>query len=177
MSLRSFGSDSPKPGARVYVDQTAVVIGRVVLADDVSIWPLCVIRGDVNGITVGARTNIQDASVVHVTHERERGGGFTVAVGEDVTIGHRVTLHGCKVGNRCLIGMGALVMDGAVIEDEVLLAAGSVVPQRKRLETRSLYLGNPACRVRALTAAEIADFAYSATHYVKLKDRYLAADG
>jgi carbonic anhydrase/acetyltransferase-like protein (isoleucine patch superfamily) len=162
-------------GARVWIDPTAVVIGRVALADDVSIWPQCVLRGDVNAIRVGARTNVQDGSVFHVTHEREPGGGFELSVGADVTVGHRVILHGCTVGDRCLVGMGAVVMDGVVMEEEVLLAAGSVVPPGKRLEARSLYVGNPARRARLLTASEVVDLAYAAAHYTKLKERYLAA--
>jgi carbonic anhydrase/acetyltransferase-like protein (isoleucine patch superfamily) len=172
--LRAFGPDQPALGARVFVDPTALVLGRVTLAADVSIWPFCAVRGDVNTIAVGARTNAQDASVLHVTHEREgQGSGQPLVVGADVTIGHRVILHGCTVGDRCLIGMGAIVMDGVVVEDDVLLAAGSIVPPGKRLQARSLYLGNPARRVRALTAAEVASLAYSAAHYVELKDRYL----
>jgi carbonic anhydrase/acetyltransferase-like protein (isoleucine patch superfamily) len=172
--LRPFGADQPAIGARVYVDPTALVIGRVTLGDDASVWPMCVLRGDVNEIRVGARTNVQDASILHVTHEREGpDSGLPCVLGEDVTVGHRVTLHGCTVGNRCLIGMGAIVMDGAVVEDEVLLAAGSVVPPGKTLQARSLYLGNPARRVRTLSAAEVADLAYSASHYVKLKESYL----
>jgi carbonic anhydrase/acetyltransferase-like protein (isoleucine patch superfamily) len=174
--LNRFGTDRPRVGPRAYVDPTALVIGRVELGEDASIWPMCVLRGDVNVICVGARTNVQDASVLHVTHEREGpGSGFACILGADVTVGHRVTLHGCTVGDRCLIGMGAIVMDGAVIEDEVLLAAGSVVPPAKHLQARSLYLGNPARRVRALTARELEDFAYSAAHYVKLKDSYASA--
>ena len=177
MSLRAFGPDYPQLGARVFVDPTALVSGRVTLEDDVSVWPMCVLRGDVNTIDVGARTNVQDGSVLHVTHEREgAGGGHPLVVGADVTIGHRVILHGCTVGARCLIGMGAIVMDGVLIEDEVLLAAGSVVPPGKRLQARSLYLGNPARRVRALSAAEIESLAYSAAHYVKLKDQHAATN-
>jgi carbonic anhydrase/acetyltransferase-like protein (isoleucine patch superfamily) len=175
VSLRAFGTDHPALGARVYVDPTALVIGRVRLAEDVSVWPMCVLRGDVNTIEVGARTNVQDASVLHVTHEREgQGSGQPLVIGADVTIGHRVILHACAVGDRCLIGMGAIVMDGAVIEDDVLLAAGSVVPPGKRLQARSLYLGNPARRFRVLTAAEVESLAYSAAHYVELKDQHAA---
>jgi carbonic anhydrase/acetyltransferase-like protein (isoleucine patch superfamily) len=171
--LSPFGSDRPLLGARVYIDSTALVIGRVVLGDDASVWPMCVLRGDVNAIRVGARTNVQDASILHVTHEREGpGSGLECILGADVTVGHRVTLHGCTIGDRCLIGMGAIVMDGAVVEDEVLLAAGSVVPPGKQLQSRSLYLGNPARRVRALTARELEDLAYSAAHYVNLKNNY-----
>ena len=173
MPLNAFGSERPRLGARVYVDPTAIVIGRVELGEDASVWPMCVLRGDVNAVRVGARTNVQDASILHVTHERDGpGSGFACILGADVTVGHRVTLHGCTVGDHCLIGMGAIVMDGAVIEDEVLLAAGSVVPPGKHLQARSLYLGNPARRVRALTARELEDLAYSAAHYVKLKDQY-----
>lgn len=173
MSLRSFDGVAPSLGSRVYVDATALVVGRVTLGDDASVWPLCVVRGDVNEIRVGARTNVQDASVLHVTHEREGpGSGYALIVGEDVTIGHRVTLHGCTVGNRCLIGIGSIVLDGAVIEDDVLLGAGSLVPPGKRLESGALYLGNPARRVRALTAAEREMLRYSAKHYVALKERH-----
>jgi carbonic anhydrase/acetyltransferase-like protein (isoleucine patch superfamily) len=176
--LRPYGADRPLLGAHVYIDETAIVIGRVELGDEVSVWPMCVLRGDVNAIRVGARSNVQDGSILHVTHERDgAGSGFPCVVGADVTIGHRVTLHGCTIGDRSLIGMGALVMDGAVVEDEVLLAAGSVVPPGKRLHSRYLYLGNPARRLRALTSDEIADFAYSAAHYVRLKQDYAATPG
>lgn len=174
MPLRSFGADRPAIGARVYVDPAALVIGRVTLGDDASVWPMCVLRGDVNEIRIGARTNVQDASILHVAHERDGpGSGLACILGEDVTVGHRVTLHACTVGDRCLIGMGSIVLDGVVVEDEVLLAAGSVVPPGKRLQARSLYLGNPARRVRGVSAAEIEGFAYSAAHYVKLKNSYL----
>lgn len=173
MSLRPWGDVMPTLGARAWVDPAAVVIGQVTLGEDASVWPMAVARGDVNTIHIGARSNIQDASVLHVTHDGPYSpGGMPLVIGEEVTIGHHVTLHACTVGNRCLIGMGTAILDGAVLEDEVFLAAGSLVPPGKRLEHRSLYRGSPARRVRELTAEELAMLAYSAAHYVRLKDRY-----
>ncbi|MGH8292862.1 MAG: gamma carbonic anhydrase family protein [Gammaproteobacteria bacterium] len=178
MPVRGFQSQAPILGQRVYVDDTALVIGRVVLADDVSLWPYVVARGDVNAISIGARSNIQDLSVLHATHDGPYSpGGFALAVGEEVTVGHRCILHACTVGDRCLIGMGSIVMDGALIEDEVLLAAGSLVGPGKRLETGYLYRGSPARKLRPLIAQERDMLRYSAAHYVGLKDHYLSVAG
>ena len=173
MAIRDYQGVSPLLGARVYVDECAVVIGRVVLGDDASVWPLVVVRGDVNRIEIGARTNIQDGSVLHVVHDGPAmPGGLPLVIGDDVTVGHKVMLHAVRIGHRCLIGMASVVLDGAVIEDEVILAAGSVVPSGKRLASHGLYLGNPAKRVRELTSAEIGGLLYNAHHYVKIKDTY-----
>jgi carbonic anhydrase/acetyltransferase-like protein (isoleucine patch superfamily) len=158
----------------VYVDDCALVIGRVTLGDDASIWPFAVARGDVNRIEIGARTNIQDGCVLHVVHDGPIPGGIPLIIGDDVTVGHKAMLHAAHVGHRCLIGMAAVILDGAVLEDEVIVAAGSVVPPGKRLSSRGLYLGNPAKRVRELTAAEIGGLLYSARHYVKIKDAHRA---
>ncbi|MEO0974214.1 MAG: gamma carbonic anhydrase family protein [Pseudomonadota bacterium] len=175
MTLRRFKSHTPRLGERVYVDETALVIGQVALADDVSVWPGTVIRGDVNQIQIGRRSNVQDACVCHVTHDGPYApGGFALTVGEDVTIGHRVVIHGCTIGDRVLIGMGAIVMDGAVVESEVLLGAGALVPQGKRLQSGYLYAGVPARQTRELSDEERASLAYSAQHYVKMKNAYLA---
>lgn len=175
MSIRPFSGIHPVIGERVYVDEAAVVIGRVTLADDVSLWPGVVARGDVNSITVGARSNIQDLTVLHVTHDGPYSpGGFPLVIGADVTVGHKCLLHACTIGDRCLIGMGAIVMDGAVVEDEVLLGAGSLVSPGKRLGSRFLYRGSPAQKIRPLTAEEREMLRYSAAHYVRLKGRYLA---
>ncbi len=172
--MRSFDGKNPVLGQRVYVDETAVVIGRVTLGDDASMWPMSVARGDVNTITIGARTNIQDGSVLHVTHDGPyTPGGTPLVIGDDVTVGHKVTLHACAVGNRCLIGIGSIVLDGATFEDDVFLGAGSLVPPGKTLLARSLYRGQPARRVRELSDEELQSLAYSAKHYVRLKDRYL----
>ncbi len=172
--LRPFLHHIPEVGEHVFVDPSAVVIGRVALADDVSIWPLVVARGDVNYIEIGARSNIQDGSVLHVASKRNAlPDGYPLIVGEDVTVGHKVMLHGCSVGDRCLIGMGALVMDGAVIDSDVLLAAGSLVAPGKVLESGYLYQGRPARRVRKLTEAELDKLRTGAAHYVTLKNAYL----
>lgn len=176
MALRDYQGISPILGARVYVDECALVIGRVVLGDDASVWPFAVARGDVNRIEIGARTNIQDGCVLHVVHDGPaKPGGLPLIIGDDVTVGHKAMLHGARIGHRCLIGMAAVVLDGAVIEDEVVLAAGSVVPPNKRLESHGLYLGNPAKRVRELSTEEIVRLLYSAQHYVKVKDSHRIA--
>jgi len=175
MSIRSYTGIKPVIGQRVYIDEAAVVIGKVTLADDASLWPFAVARGDVNSISVGARTNIQDASVLHVTHDGPYSpGGMPLLIGADVTVGHKCLLHACTIGDRCLIGMGSIVMDGAVVESDVLLGAGSLVSPGKRLESGFLYRGGPAQKVRPLTDQERAMLLYSAQHYVRMKDRYLA---
>ena len=175
MTPRPFEGETPVVGARAWIDPSAVVIGRVDIGEDASLWPTAVARGDVNFIRIGARSNIQDGSVLHVTHDGPYSpGGLPLLVGEEVTVGHRVMLHACTVGDRCLLGMSSTVMDGAVLEDEVLLAAGSLVPPGKRLAAKSLYRGSPARRVRALSAEELEMLRYSAAHYVRLKDRYRA---
>ncbi|MES1992990.1 MAG: gamma carbonic anhydrase family protein [Pseudomonadota bacterium] len=173
MSLRPYLDVLPQLGERVYVDPAASVIGQVMLADDVSIWPGAVVRGDVNVIHIGARSNIQDGAVCHVTHDGPYSpGGAALTVGGDVTVGHRAVLHACTIGARCLIGMGALVLDGAVLEEEVMLGAGALVPPGKRLDSGWLYVGSPARPARLLREAERGFLAYSAAHYVRLKDRY-----
>jgi len=161
-------------GQRVMVDATSVVIGDVRVADDVGIWPLVAIRGDVNYVQIGARSNIQDGSVLHVTHKASYNPeGNPLIIGEDVTVGHKVMLHGCTVGNRVLVGMGSILLDGVVVEDDVMIGAGSLVPQNKRLASGFLYLGSPVKQIRPLTEAEIAGLKYSANNYVKWKDDYL----
>lgn len=171
MTTRSFRGVEPRLGARAFVDPTALVIGDVELGEDVSVWPMTVIRGDINRIRIGARSNIQDGSVLHVTSPH--GGndeGWPLVVGEDVVVGHKVTLHGCRIGNRVLVGIGSIVLDGAVVEDEVMIGAGCVVPPGKRLESGGLYVGNPARRQRDLTEAERARIPVMARTYVGLKD-------
>ena len=174
MKLRAFGEHRPVAGRGVYVDPMAVVIGQVTLGDDVSLWPGTVVRGDVNEIHIGQRSNIQDGSVLHVTHDGPYSpGGLPLLIGNDVTVGHQVTLHACEIGERCLIGMTSCVMDGAVLEDDVMLAAGSLVAPGYRLSAGSLYRGRPAKRVRDLQEDEFEMLRYLAAHYVRLKNRYL----
>jgi carbonic anhydrase/acetyltransferase-like protein (isoleucine patch superfamily) len=174
MSVRPFEGQMPELDEGVYIDNDATVIGRVSVGEDSSIWPACVVRGDINTISIGARTNIQDGSVLHVTHDSDYApGGYSLNIGDEVTVGHKAMLHACSIGNRCLIGMSAIILDGAVIEDEVVIGAGSLVAPGKRLESGYLYLGQPARRVRKLSQKELDYFFYSAGHYVRLKDRYL----
>jgi carbonic anhydrase/acetyltransferase-like protein (isoleucine patch superfamily) len=176
MSPRPYRSITPTLGARVYIDPAAVVIGKVTIGDDASIWPTAVLRGDVHEITIGARTSIQDGCVLHVTHDGPFSpGGRALVVGSDVTVGHRAVLHACTVGNACLVGMGSLLLDDVVVEDYVMIGAGSVVTPGKRLTSKGLYMGSPARRARDLTAREIEFLSYSAAHYVKIKDEYLRA--
>jgi len=173
-NVRPYQGTSPSIGDGVYIDSAAVVIGNVIIGDDSSIWPMAVVRGDVNFIRIGARSNIQDGSVLHVTHAHsEVPGGHPLIIGDEVTVGHNVTLHGCTVGDHSLIGIGSTVLDGAVLDAGVLLGAGSLVPPGKHLEGGYLWLGSPVRRVRPLSDAEKARFSYSAKHYVKLKDHYL----
>lgn len=175
--LRPFQKIRPKVGQRVMLDPSSVVIGDVRLADDVSIWPLVAIRGDVNYVDIGARTNIQDGSVLHVTHKSSYNPvGNPLIIGEDVTVGHKVMLHGCTIGHRVLVGMGSILLDGVVVEDDVMIGAGSLVPQNKRLESGYLYLGSPVKQVRPLKEAELEGLKYSANNYVRWKDEYLDQD-
>ncbi|CPR16540.1 carbonic anhydrase, family 3 [Brenneria goodwinii] len=164
----------PIIGENVMIDASSVVIGKVTLGNDVSIWPLVAIRGDVNDIHIGARSNIQDGSVLHITHGSEKNPeGNPLIIGEDVTVGHKAMLHGCTIGNRVLVGMGSIILDGAVIEDDVMIGAGSLVPPRKHLESGYLYLGSPAKKIRPLSQEEIEGLEYSAANYVRWKNDYI----
>ncbi|NVF16348.1 gamma carbonic anhydrase family protein [Vreelandella maris] len=174
-ALRGYQGIEPQLGERVYIDPASVVIGDVVLGDDCSVWPMTVIRGDMHRIRIGARTSVQDGSVLHITHASDFSpDGFPLTIGDDVTIGHKAILHGCTLGSRILVGMGAIVMDGAVVEDEVIIAAGAVVTPGKHLESGYVYAGNPAKAMRPLKDKERAFFPYTAGNYVKLKERFLA---
>ncbi|HLA32158.1 MAG TPA: gamma carbonic anhydrase family protein [Pseudomonas sp.] len=174
-ALRTYQNIAPQLGERVFVDACAVVLGDVVIGADSSVWPLVVIRGDMHSIRIGERSSIQDGSVLHITHAGPfNPDGYPLTIGDDVTVGHKVILHGCSVGNRVLIGMGSIVMDGAVIEDEVVLGAGSLVPPGKRLVSGYLYVGSPAKQARPLSDKELSYFRYSADNYVKLKDLHIA---
>ena len=175
-ALRSYRGISPQLGQRVYVDPAATVIGAVELGDDVSIWPGAVLRGDVQRIRVGARSNIQDGAIVHVTHDGLYSpGGFPCLIGSDVTIGHGAVVHACTIGDGCLIGMHATVMDGASIGEFGFIGAGSLLAPGKTVGAGELWVGNPARFVRKLSDRQIEQLRYSANHYVHLKDEYLAA--
>ncbi len=164
----------PVLGLRVFVSQQAHVSGAVRLGDDVSIWPMAVLRGDVNRITIGDRCNIQDNAVLHVTHEGpDTPGGGPLILAEEVTVGHGAILHACSIGPRCLIGMGAIVMDNVELAAEVMIAAGAVVTPGTQVPSGTLWKGNPARWSRELSEREIKMLRYSAEHYVRLKDLYL----
>jgi carbonic anhydrase/acetyltransferase-like protein (isoleucine patch superfamily) len=174
-NLRSFRGIVPRLGARVYVDPAATVIGDVELADDASIWPGAVARGDVHFIRIGARSNVQDGAVIHVTHDGPyTPGGFPTLIGADVTIGHGAVVHACIIEDACLIGMHATVLDGATVKKHGFVGAGSVIPPGKVVGERELWLGNPARMVRVLSDAQVEALYYSAANYVRLKDTYLA---
>ena len=177
-AIRSFNHNMPVLGARVYVDDSAVVIGNVIIGDDSSVWPTAVIRGDMNSICIGARTSIQDGAVLHITHPSDYNpGGYALTIGDEVTVGHKAVLHGCTVHNRSLIGIGAIILDGAVVEEEVIIAAASLVPPGKRLESGFLYKGSPVVKARALVEKERQFFTYTAQNYVRLKNQYLPKTG
>ncbi len=174
-ALRSFKGIRPFVGNNVYIDSMSVLVGDIYLDDDVSIWPMVAARGDVNSIKIGARSNIQDGTVLHVTHKSESNpDGYPLTIGDDVTVGHKAMLHGCTIGNRVLVGMGTLILDNAKIEDDVMIGAGSLVPPGKVLESGYLYVGSPVKQVRPLNEKERTFLGYSAAHYVRLKDYYIA---
>ncbi|MES9828468.1 MAG: gamma carbonic anhydrase family protein [Candidatus Thiodiazotropha sp.] len=171
--LRRFETNYPDIAEDAYVDEDAIVIGDVTIASQSSVWPMCIIRGDVHRISIGARSNIQDGSILHVSHDSfYQPGGSPLVIGEGVTVGHKVLLHGCEVADDCFIGMGSIILDGAVIEPLTMLGAGSLVPQGKRLEGGYLWLGQPARRVRPLSDREKEIMLYNAEHYVKLAQRH-----
>ncbi|MCY7355269.1 MAG: gamma carbonic anhydrase family protein [Lysobacter sp.] len=176
-TVRPYLDTLPQLGERVYIDPAATVIGDIVLGDDVSIWPMTVVRGDVNFIRIGARSNVQDGTVIHVSHDGPHAklGGFATIIGEDVTIGHKAIIHACRIEDAALIGMGAIVLDGAVVKKHGFVGAGALVAPGKIVGEGELWLGNPAKKVRMLSDAEIEALYYSAQHYMRLKDRYLAA--
>jgi len=177
MKISKYLGTSPRLAERIYLHESAQIIGDVQLGDDSSVWCNAVLRGDVNHIVVGCCTNIQDFVMCHVSHKTERKPlGSPLTIGDHVTIGHGVILHGCTIGNECLIGMGTIVMDDAVIGSQVMVGAGSLVPPQKHLESGFLYVGRPVKRVRRLTAVEVAYLRYSAEHYLRVKNNYLAGE-
>ncbi|WP_261903338.1 gamma carbonic anhydrase family protein [Vibrio fortis] len=173
-SIRSYKGIAPEIGQGVYIDETAVLVGDIKIGDDSSVWPLVAARGDVNHIHIGQRTNIQDGSVLHVTHKnKENPEGYPLIIGDDVTIGHKVMLHGCTIQDRVLVGMGAIILDNVIVEQEVMIGAGSLVPPNKVLESGYLYVGSPVKQARPLTNKELAFLQKSADNYVQNKNDYL----
>ncbi len=172
--LKNYLKYSPKIGEQAWVAENAMVIGRCEIGKDSSVWFGSVVRGDVNYIKIGDRSNIQDLSIIHVTvAPKGTKVGYPVIIGNDVTIGHKVTLHGCIIGNACLIGMSATLLDGCEIGEESMVAAGSLVTQNKKFSPRSMIMGAPAKVIRQLTEEEIEDIYRSAQNYVSSKNDYL----
>ena len=175
-AIRPFRNTHPVLGQRTSIDPACTIIGEVELGDDVSVWPGTVIRGDVNHVRIGARSNVQDGTVIHVSHASPYNkGGYPTLVGEGVTIGHGCIIHACTIGDYCLVGMGACILDGAVIEAHAFIAAGAVVGPGKHVRSGELWAGNPARLMRQLSEQDIEGLRYSADHYVRLKDQYLTA--
>ena len=175
--IRTFEGTTPVIAASSYIDEAAVVIGKVTIGEHSSIWPTTVIRGDVNTITIGDRTSIQDGSVLHVNHDAASNpGGDPLSVGSYVTVGHKVMLHGCTIEDHCLIGMSSTILDKAVVESNTMIGAGSLVSPGKTLESGYLYMGMPARQVRKLTDAELAYIDYAADYYARLKEKHRVTD-
>lgn len=168
--VRPYGDRTPKIHPTVFLAENAVVIGDVEIGEDSSVWYGAVIRGDVNWIRIGKRTNIQDNTVVHVTHQR-----YPTWIGDYVTVGHSVILHGCKIGNYVLVGMGAVVMDGVEVEDYVLIGAGALLTPNKKFPSGVLVAGVPARVVRDLREEEVEMIKNSAENYVRYKEAYLSS--
>lgn len=173
----SFRHYSPELGKNTWVAPNATLIGDVRLGEDVSIWFGAVVRGDVHRIEIGDRSNIQDNSVVHVTHhkgeERSDTDGQPTIIGNDVTVGHNVILHGCTIEDFCLIGMGAIIIDGAVIGRESIVGAGAMVTKGKKFPPRSLIVGSPAKVARELSDEEVEELKVAPTRYVGFKNDYI----
>ncbi|MFC3194747.1 gamma carbonic anhydrase family protein [Marinicella sediminis] len=177
-NIRPFQHHHPDIDPSAYIDEAAVVIGEVSIAADASVWPMTVIRGDVHHIHIGAQSNIQDNSVLHVTHRSDHNpDGGPLIIGQGVTVGHGAILHACRIDDYCLIGMGATVLDDAHMEHHSMLGAGSLLSPGKVIRSGELWLGNPARMVRRLSTAEMESLDYSARHYVKLKDLYKGPTG
>ena len=175
--IRSFNNIEPKIDKTAYVDEQSTVIGNVTIGKDSAIWPQVVVRGDINSIKIGDRTNIQDGSILHVTHASEFcPSGYALSIGNDVTVGHSAVIHACTIKDTVLIGMGSIILDGATINSECMLAAGSLVGPGKELESGYLYVGSTAKKLRELSDRELDFLLYSAKGYVDLKNQYMSLE-
>lgn len=162
MTIRAFKGISPQIPQSCFVEDSAQIIGDVILGEDSSVWFNSVLRADVNPIRIGARTNVQDLTMIHVLHEK-----YGTTLGNDVTVGHHVVLHGCKIGNRVLVGMGAVLMDGVEVEDDCIIAAGALLTPGTRIPAGCLAVGSPAKVRRPLTLEERQWLLQSAQNYVR----------
>ena len=166
--IRCYQGKGPTIAASAYIDAAAVIIGDVVIGEDSSIWPLCVVRGDVNYIRIGARTNVQDGAILHVMKDE-----CPLILGDDITVGHGATLHGCTIESRCLIGMRATILNGVMVGEGSIVAAGTLVTERTIIPPRSLVVGSPGKITRTLTAIDQATIDRYAQRYVEYKNIYL----
>jgi carbonic anhydrase/acetyltransferase-like protein (isoleucine patch superfamily) len=167
--LRAYRGTSPVVHPSAYVDESAQIVGDVVIGAESSVWMLAVIRGDVNAIRIGARTNVQDGTIVHVQRETH-----PTTIGDDVTIGHGAIVHGCTIANRCLIGMGAILLNGVTVGEDSIVAAGSLLPEGSSVPPRSLVMGSPAKVKRSLSEPEVALVLSYAQNYVRYRLDYMA---
>jgi carbonic anhydrase/acetyltransferase-like protein (isoleucine patch superfamily) len=175
MSLRIYDSKQPYVAMGAYVDHSALLVGDVEIGEDSSVWPMAVLRGDLHSIRIGNCTNIQDGAILHITHPSPfNNNGYTVTIGDEVTVGHGAILHGCTIKDRCLIGTGAIILDGAVVESDVIVAAGALVPSKTVLKSGFVYMGSPAAQTRAITDEDRAFIKHSAQNYILLKNQYMA---
>ena len=165
----------PRFGQKTWIAPDATIVGNVETGEDCSVWFGCVVRGDVHKIRIGDRTNIQDLTMIHVTHFKspDMSDGHPTIIGSDVTVGHRVMLHGCTIEDGCLIGMNSTILDGAVIGKESIVGAGALVTGGKKFPPRSLIIGSPAKAIRPLTDDEVAELYASAKRYVAFKEDYI----
>jgi carbonic anhydrase/acetyltransferase-like protein (isoleucine patch superfamily) len=170
--IRNYLGHAPQIAASAYIDPQAVVIGDVVIGEHSSVWPCAVLRGDVNFMRIGARTNIQDGSVLHVMRDTN-----PLILGDNVTVGHGVVLHGCTIESRCLIGMGSIILNGAKIGAGSIIAAGTLVPERTIVAPGSLFMGQPGKLRRALTPEDLESIDRYAQRYVEYKDTYKSESG
>jgi len=173
MTIREFKNLKPLIHETAYIDDRCTIIGDVTIGMESSVWPETVIRGDVQKVLIGERTNIQDGSILHVTSDNNfTPGGFPLIIGDDVTIGHGAILHACTIRSKSLIGIGSIILDGAVIESNSMIAAGSLVSPNKIIKSGMLYKGSPAKPARELTKKEIEYISFSSKHYVKTMKEY-----
>lgn len=172
-NIRTFDDFTPQIHASAWIDPSAVIIGDTHIGAHSNVWPNVTIRGDIHKIRIGEHTNIQDNSLLHISHDSQYlPGGAPLIIGNYVTVGHQVTLHGCRIADFCLIGMGSIVLDNAQVAERVMIGAGSLVPPGKQLESGYLYVGSPVKQIRELKPSELEFLEYSAAHYCELAQRH-----
>jgi carbonic anhydrase/acetyltransferase-like protein (isoleucine patch superfamily) len=168
--IKEYDGHKPVIHSSAFSSKNSLIIGRVSLAEGVSVWPGCVLRADIEDILVGANTNIQDGALVHPDR------GLPVIIGKNVTVGHGAIIHGCRIGSNCLVGMGAVILDGAVIEDNCIIGASALVTEKMKVDEGSLVLGVPGKITRKISKEELARIYRSAEEYVKLAEVHMKSE-